>query len=387
MPLPLTSPERTASESPATVHGRVLEAVHLTGYTFSRALDELKWLLTDGRWKETGHTDVNAFIESLGFGAFVQNVEQRRDIAKLYAEAGASQRATARALAVDDKTIRNDLAADKVRTPSPPSERIQRATSTAAEKLRTGQAWSLSSVDPAKAVQQAATKAAAAEDTRARRERSQTAPARPDGCTLRIGDCREVLADIEDDSVSLILTDPPYGDAAEPLWHWLGAWAARVLIPGGSLVCFDGQSNCLRHAGILHEHLRYWWLLSLRHHHAQRIPGKFVIAEHKPVWWFVKGHRRGRTLVTDVLRPDRRDKAGHEWGQGDGGVELLIEQLTEADERIVDPFAGTAQWGEIAARMGRVWIGADVVEGGAATAVTEVARDYMVAVTSPKEPS
>jgi len=35
-------------------------------------------------------------------------------------------------------------------------------------------------------------------------------------------------------AVPLILTDPPYGDEAEPLYRWLAEWSARVLIPGGS---------------------------------------------------------------------------------------------------------------------------------------------------------
>ena len=72
--------------------------------------------------------------------------------------------------------------------------------------------------------------------------------------------------------------------------------------------------------------------------------------------------------VTDsggvVLRPPQREKDDHAWGQGEGGVTDLIHHLTEPGETIVDPFAGTGQWGEIAARFGRKWIGADIVRGG-----------------------
>ena len=169
-----------------------------------------------------------------------------------------------------------------------------------------------------------------------------------------------------DDSVHLVLTDPPFGDESGPLYEWLGEWAQRVLVPGGSLICFTGQSRLDRDMAVFARSLRYWWLLAMRHNQAQRLPGKFVIAEFKPVLWFVKDHRRGRTLVNDVLRSDQRDKDGHDWGQGDGGVELLIQQLTDPDELIVDPFAGTGRWGQIASRMGRRWIGCDVVHGGAA---------------------
>jgi len=68
---------------------------------------------------------------------------------------------------------------------------------------------------------------------------------------LRIGDCRQVLADVPDNSVPLILTDPPYGDDAEPLYRWLAEFAARALIPGGSLICYTGQSRLDRDMALL----------------------------------------------------------------------------------------------------------------------------------------
>jgi hypothetical protein len=118
------------------------------------------------------------------------------------------------------------------------------------------------------------------------------------------------------------------------------------------------------------------------HHQSQRLPGKFIIANHKPVLWYVKGFRRGRTLVPDVLRPPQREKDDHEWGQGEGGVTHLIEHLTEPGELIVDPFAGTAMWGRIAADMGRRWIGADIAEGG----TTNIVVDEPPPDSSPPEP-
>jgi hypothetical protein len=166
------------------------------------------------------------------------------------------------------------------------------------------------------------------------------------------------------------LTDPPYPAEAEPLYRWLAEWSARVLIPGGSLICYTGHWSLDRDMKIFSEHLRFWWELVMMHHQSQRLLGKFVIANFKPVLWYVKEFRRGRTLVPDVLRPPHREKEDHEWAQGEGGVTHLIEHLTEPGELIVDPFAGTANWGRIAVSMGRRWIGADVVSGGDTTIVT-----------------
>ena len=212
------------------------------------------------------------------------------------------------------------------------------------------------------------TKLGAAVLTAGKRSKSRTATPLPDGMELRIGDCRIVLADVPDNSVPLILTDPPYGDEAEPLYEWLAEWSARVLIPGGSLICYTGQSRLDRDMRILSSKLRWWWLLAMMHHQSQRFPGKFVIANFKPVMWFVKDFRRSRSLVPDILTPPKRDKELHNWGQGDGGISPLVEHLTEPTELIVDPFAGSANWGRICTQMGRRWLGADIVQGGAEVA-------------------
>jgi hypothetical protein len=216
-----------------------------------------------------------------------------------------------------------------------------------------------------------------------RREAKRNAPRRhahgstppiPDGMEQRIGDAREVLADIADNTVPLILTDPPYGHAAEPLYCWLAAFARRVLIPGGSLICFTGQSTLNRDMAIFDAHLRYWWQFAMLHDTQQRLFGKGVLIGFKPVLWYVKGHRRampGRSpLLPDVLRTGGRDKTLHEWGQGDGGIRPLIEHLTDPGELVLDPFAGSATWGRITIGLGRRWLGCDLVEGGAMTVET-----------------
>ena len=203
------------------------------------------------------------------------------------------------------------------------------------------------------------------EASRARYDASRNAAPLPDGMELRIGDARLVLGDIEPNSVPLILTDPPYGVDAAPLYAWLAEFAARVLIPGGSLVCYTGQSCLNRDIALFDRHLTYFWLLTMPHQQSQRLLGRGVIVNFKPALWFVKGFRRGpRTLLPDVLLSPKRDKSARAWGQGEGGVQFLIEHLTKPGELIVDPFAGTATWGEIAASMGRRWIGCDVVDGG-----------------------
>lgn len=68
-----------------------------------------------------------------------------------------------------------------------------------------------------------------------------------DGVTLHHGDCREILPGLPDESVSAVVTDPPYGLAfMGKRWDYdvpaVEVWAEclRVLKPGGHLLAFAG---------------------------------------------------------------------------------------------------------------------------------------------------
>ena len=188
---------------------------------------------------------------------------------------------------------------------------------------------------------------------------------KPEGLDLRTGDFKEVLSDIEDESVSLILTDPPYVEAATHLYGELGEWASRKLKPGGSCIAYCGQSTMPTALSEMDKWLRYWWVIAVEHTVAQRLAGKFVFAEWKPALWFVKESRQHHRLVNDRLRAKgTAHQDEHPWAQDGGLLIPLYEQLSDPGDLIVDPFAGTGSFGVVASGMERRWIGADL---GAAT--------------------
>jgi 16S rRNA G966 N2-methylase RsmD len=175
------------------------------------------------------------------------------------------------------------------------------------------------------------------------------------------GDFRTALAQVPDGSVRLILTDPPYAESALPLYDDLAALSARVLTPGGSLVCYTGQAILPEVLMRLGAKLRYGWTFALTHEHGgQQLPGKWVMVEWKPVLWFVREYRLGREYVADRLRGSKPEKAHHEWAQGIEEVEYLIEKLTERGELVLDPFAGSGAFGRAAVSMGRRFVGVDL---------------------------
>lgn len=203
-------------------------------------------------------------------------------------------------------------------------------------------------------------------DARAGHRRDDVAAARktyavPEGIDVRIGPFADVLADIEDGTVDLILTDPPYAAEAVRLYAQLAEWAAAKLKPGGSLIAYCGQSTLPDVLDATRPHLRYWWMLAVEHSAGQRLPGKFVIAEWKPAVWLVRDKRAHKRLVSDRLRPGTKpDQSEHRWAQDAAQLVPLIEQLTDPGDLIVDPFAGTGGFGIVAAGMNRKWVGADL---------------------------
>jgi hypothetical protein len=200
--------------------------------------------------------------------------------------------------------------------------------------------------------------------SRERRAKSRAAPPIPP--EFRIGDCREEL-NIAANSTTLVLTDPPWDNKAEWCYRWLGDFAARVLMPGGSLICFIGGLTSWREvANLLGERLQDQPLLHMPLTQVRPLPGLFVRPEIRDVLWFSKGRRRNQLIVPTLARSSGKDKSLHPWQQGDA-VWQWIEALTDPGDLVIDPFAGSGEWGHICAAMGRRWIGCDIKEGGSTT--------------------
>ena len=75
-------------------------------------------------------------------------------------------------------------------------------------------------------------------------------------------DIRDGLAEIADNSVDFIITDPPYPKEFLPLYADVSKVAARVLKDGGSLICMTGQSYLPDVIQLLSTEMRYHWCLS-----------------------------------------------------------------------------------------------------------------------------
>jgi len=163
---------------------------------------------------------------------------------------------------------------------------------------------------------------------------------RQDKFRLIEGDFREVGKEIKDGSIDLIVTDPPYGKEYLHLWDDLGAFAKRVLKPGGILVTYSGQYHLPTFIEKLKKHLEYFWILALKHTGSTQILNNVDI-RWKPILVFYKPPKPELTDVIKDLIEGKRSKDHFEWEQSVHESRILIRYFSNPKDRVLDPMAGS----------------------------------------------
>ena len=350
--MPSSSPIVTRAETPDTVHGRLLEAVHVTGYTFERACGELEWLIDKDRWRTVGggFKDFNKFLATIDLSKFRSALESRSKLAKRLADLGASQRASARLIGVDKETIREDLGIRK-RGGNPPPATADAPIDTSEVSSTGGNppAWFQSDTDPSREAKRVtnrdAQQAERAATRSARAAAAQAAIVNVDEA-VQHADFRTTAQQLADDSVSLVFTDPPYDDGFLPAYRDLGLVAARVLQDGGSLITYTGHHRIPEVIAMLQAAgLTFFWPLAVVYTSGTlaRMTEYGIIVHWKPLLWFVKGAFRSREdmrFVHDVIPSPQAEKTDHPWQQEIASARYYIEMLTHPGDLVFDPFCG-----------------------------------------------
>lgn len=224
------------------------------------------------------------------------------------------------------------------------------------------------------------------------------------------GDFRKITAEeIEDESIDLVFTDPPYGGQYLELWKPLANLAERVLKPGGLLVTYTGQYHLPRVLERLTEHLKFVWVDAIFTPKSNALlrPVR-VKSRWKPMLILVKGKyditctpeckqlaedggcrvatgrvRKDKPVLEtnfehcqhtcrrvhdtrwwrfDTLTSEPPDKSQHPegWTQSVAEAEYYIEKFTEAGDTVLDPMVGTGTTMLAALGLGRNAIGVDI---------------------------
>jgi len=195
-----------------------------------------------------------------------------------------------------------------------------------------------------------------------------------DGSIVRLGDFRTILPSIPDGCVDLIFTDPPYDKETIPLYEDMAREAARILRPGGSLICYLGQYATADVCELVSKHLQFYWTLCCYHEGpGQVLSMRGVRAKWKPMLWFVNGTGRFDTgSIVEDLVVSHKEKSSHPWQQSVVEARYYIEKLTPAGGLVVDPFCGGGTTALAAKQAGRKWITCELDEDYAAIATQRI---------------
>lgn len=200
-------------------------------------------------------------------------------------------------------------------------------------------------------------------EERDRRTAEAPVAAPSDRYRVLLGDLAEVGAEIADESIDAIITDPPYPREFLPTYEALAKLAARVLKPGGSCVVMCGQSYLPEILALMTPSLRYHWMCAYLTPGGQAVQlwQRKVNTFWKPLLWFTRDDYRGE-WIGDVTRSavNNNDKRFHDWGQSESGMLDVIERFTAAGSLVLDPFCGAGTTGVAALALGRRFVGIDI---------------------------
>lgn len=178
---------------------------------------------------------------------------------------------------------------------------------------------------------------------------------------IYIGDSYDLLRELPDDSIDMILTDPPYPEQYLWTYNVLGVEGERVLKPGGWLFAYGGTEFIPQVAAAFGEcGLSYYTMHVLKNSGGwPRLWNKKLLCGYKVIWSYTKGSPSIRRWMGNITS-DEMDKRYHEWGQGVGFPMKVIAMLTEPGDTILDPLMGGGTTAVAAAELGRRYIGFEI---------------------------
>lgn len=186
---------------------------------------------------------------------------------------------------------------------------------------------------------------------------------------LRIGPLTEALSDLPENSVDLILTDPPYPQEYIRNWWELAELAFRVLKPGKLLVAYCGHRWMREYWEALSTYLNYAWMGGLFFGQSgPSVHERKMFSGWRPILMFSKGDWEPLRWTKDAWYGEGSEKELHPWQQSLGTFLELVEAHSDPGDLVVDPFLGSGTTAVAAFRNGRRFVGCDVDAGAVAVA-------------------
>jgi len=187
---------------------------------------------------------------------------------------------------------------------------------------------------------------------------------------------------IHDDSVDLILTDPPYAKKYFHTYEYLAEYAPRIMKHGASLVTIAPHYSLPAIINVFSDRLKYRWVMCMNQfdgRHARMAMGIEIL--WKPILWYVKGsYPQGRGFIADGFKVEET-KRDHIWQQDEVWAEFFISKLTKEGDTVLDPYVGSGTVAAVAKRLKRNFIAFDIDSDAVETARQRVGSTNVLLIS------
>jgi site-specific DNA-methyltransferase (adenine-specific) len=196
---------------------------------------------------------------------------------------------------------------------------------------------------------------------------------------IQVGDSRELMTHVEDESVDFICTDPLYENMDD--YEWLSREGMRVLKPDSACLAFcaigsiPDVHDAMRRGG-----LTYRWRFIVRPVFAKEFNGRLMVCTQECVW-YEKGRSKPLQSIFDFdmsikkgsyIVKDKSARKVANWGKGHNVLSRYIATFCPPDGLVLDPFCGSGSVPMAARQMGRAWLAFEQDKDVAAQAMINI---------------
>lgn len=178
---------------------------------------------------------------------------------------------------------------------------------------------------------------------------------------FKIGDCIELMAELEDESIDLVFTDPPYGKEYTYLYKDVAKEFKRVLKPGKFAFIYASDYWFPETFNSVLEYLDFFYLfhIVLSGDNARIHPRQLFIGA-KTLMVFSSGTPAIKHKYCSNVLHAKRDKGLHPWQQRTSDAIKVITYFSEEEDMVLDPFLGSGTTARAARITNRNFIGYEI---------------------------
>jgi DNA modification methylase len=189
-------------------------------------------------------------------------------------------------------------------------------------------------------------------------------------------DFNEYADKIKDNSVDLIITDPPYAKKYFYCYEYLAKHSKRILKSGGSLLVIVPHYNLENIVDLFKGELKYRWVINLNQFsgsHARLSMGIEIM--WKPMLWYVKDAFKFKGFIRDgveIKGKEGQRKKLHKWQQDEDWCKYYIRLLCPEGGLVFDPYFGSGTVAKVCKDLNRNFIGTEIDKDACDTAFIRI---------------